>query len=101
MVAAVNQASLTDPFTLEDFDFVTAVLPGHDFGIFFSESRLDNRLELFQETVPPFPKRASIVGADVGNRVDGELGASTDVHRADDEAEGRDEAPRENYPFPR
>jgi hypothetical protein len=95
----MDRVLLTDPFTLEDFDLVTAVLPVHDLGILFLQSRLDNRLELFHEAVLPFPKRARVVGADVGYRVDGELRTCTDTHRIDDEAKRRNEAARENCRF--
>ena len=83
----MDRTVLTDPLALEHFDFVTPVLPGHDLWILFFQSGLDNRLELFQETVPPFPERASVVGPDVGNRVDCELGVGADVHRIGNEGE--------------
>jgi len=90
---------LTDPFTLEHFDLVATIFPGHDIGILFLQSRLDNGLELFCEAVPPFTKGTGVVRADVGNRVDGELRVGTDVHRTNDEAERRDEAAGENCRF--
>ena len=90
---------LTNPLPLEHFDLVRTVFPGHNVGVFFFQSGFDNGLELFQEAVPPLPKRARVMRTNIGNRVDGELGLSTDVHRIDDETERRDEATRENYPF--
>lgn len=94
-----DRALLTDPFTLENFDLVTAIFPSHDIGILFLQSRHDNGLELFCEAVLPFPKGASVVRADVGNRVNGELRAGTDVHRTDNKAKRRNEAAGENCHF--
>ena len=91
---------LTDPFTLEHLDLVTTAFTGHDLWVLLFQSGLDDRLELFHEAVPPFPERARVVGANVGNRVNGEPRSGTDVHRIDDEAERRDEAARENCPVP-
>jgi len=90
---------LTDPFTLKHFNLVAAVSPGHNIGILFFQSRFDNGLELFQESASPLSKRACVVGADVGDGVDGELSVGANVHRIDDETERWDEAARENYPF--
>jgi len=90
---------LTNPFTLEDLNLVTAIFPIHDIGIFLLQSGFDNGLELFHKVVPPFTKRARVVGADVGNRIDGELRVGADAHRVYDETERWDEAPRENYPL--
>ena len=95
----MDRVPLTDPFTLEHFDLVAAVFPGHNIGILFFQSRLDNGLEHIHKSVSPFPKRARVVGADVRNRVDGELRVGADIHRIDDEAERWDKAARENYPF--
>lgn len=78
---------LTDPFTPEDIDLVLAISPCHDIGMLFLQGRFDNGLELFLEVVPPFSKRASVVRADVGDRVDGELRVGADVHRVHDGSE--------------
>ena len=99
MLVTVDWVPLTDPFTLKHLDFVAAVFPGHNVGILLFQSRHDNRLELFHETISPFPKRARVVGADIGNRINRELRAGADVHRIDDETERWDEAARENCRF--
>ena len=95
----MGRVPLTDPFTLKHLDLVAAVFPSHNIGILLFQSRHDNGLELFHEAVSPFPKRARVVGADIGNRIDRELRAGTDVHRIDDETERWDEATRENCRF--
>ena len=99
MFVAMDWVPLTDPFTLEHFDLVAAVFPSHNIGILFFQSGFDNGLELFHKTILPFPKRTRVVGADVGNRVDGELRVGTDVHRVGDKTKRWDKAARENYPF--
>ena len=97
MLVATDRMPLTDPFTFEHFNLVTTICPSHDIGILLLQSRFYNGLELFHETVPPSPKGASIVRTDVGDRVDCELRAGTDVHRAGDESERWNETAGENY----
>lgn len=94
----VSYRLLTDPLALEHLNLVTSALAGHDLGILFFQGGLDDRLELFHETVLPFTERTCVVGADVGNRVDGEFRTGTGVHRIDDKAKRRDKTTGENYP---